>query len=178
MAVPPLRSLSGGGFRMRWKPRLRAFWVALMPAARARWRWCSWKKTASSGLVWCKPFIFHKTASKRASIRGNKVDFWESVCAEISFHSWCIHSFVHTFRIWSAVHTPVIYVNTGGARRPLFLTCSFVFRFLFLFYYCPPAPEGEHRSATPAGLLSFVRGGHTCRGFTSSVAFATISVSF
>ena len=61
---------------------------------------------------------------------GNKVDFWESVCAEISFHIWYVNSFVHTFQIWSAVHTPTIYVNTGGGHVcPCFW--SFVFTLIF-----------------------------------------------
>ena len=62
----------------------------------------------------------------RSWYRGNKVDFWGSVCAEISFHTWCIHSFVHTFQIWSAVHTPTIYVNTGGGTSAPFFGLLFL----------------------------------------------------
>ena len=111
--------------------------------------------------------------------RGNKVNFRGSVCAEISFHTWCIHSFVHTFRIWSAVHTPIIYVNTGGGT---FVPFSFFFYFLFFLFFfvlrflLPIVPDGKHRPATEAGMFSFVRGGRTCREFTSSVSFVTIGV--
>ena len=44
------------------------------------------------------------------------LDSAASVCAEISFHTWCDHIFVHTFRIW----TITIHIYP----------CSFTKRFL------------------------------------------------